>query len=110
MYDLIRTDSFDEQLREIIFRIADNYGNEKALKILGEIENSIADLSSFPKSGVDPKYNVLKRNGFKVLILKKNLVFYKINEEEHRVIIEAITDFRRDYARIVLGRSDYSPE
>lgn len=105
MYDLIRTDQFDEQLREIIYRIVDNFGSDTALKVLNKIENEILQLSDFPGMGIDPKYVVLKRNGYKVLVLKKNLVFYKIDEKNKKVIIDAITDSRRDYVRIVLGKS-----
>lgn len=52
---------------------------------------------------MDPKYMVLKRQGFKVLILEKDLVFYKINEKEKVVTIYAVTDHRQDYMKILKG-------
>lgn len=106
MYQLIRTDTFDVQLREIIFRISDNFGRDKALEVLDDIEHSLTQLSDFPRLGPEPKYVVLKRQGFRVLVLKKNLVFYKVNDKSKTVTIEAIVDARRDYVRIVLGVSD----
>lgn len=53
--------------------------------------------------GTDPRYLVLKRQGYKVLILEKELVFYKIDEENRKVIIYAVVDQRQDYVNIVRG-------
>lgn len=52
---------------------------------------------------VDPRYLVLKREGYKVLILEKDLVFYKIDEERKKVIVYAVVDQRQDYLNIILG-------
>lgn len=46
---------------------------------------------------------MLKRQGYKVLILKKNLVFYKINEEKKEVTVYAVVDQRQDYLNIIRG-------
>ena len=46
---------------------------------------------------------MLKREGYKVLILEKDLVFYKINEERRKVIVYAVVDQRQDYLNIILG-------
>ena len=51
----------------------------------------------------EPRYLVLKRQGYKVLILEKNLVFYKINEEKKEVTIYAVVDHRQDYLNIIRG-------
>mgnify|MGYP000264949034 len=40
---------------------------------------------------------------YKVLILEKNLVFYKINEEKKEVVIYAVVDHRQDYLNIIRG-------
>lgn len=53
--------------------------------------------------GVDPHYLVWKRQGYKVLILEKNLVFYKINEDKKEVVIYAVVDQRQDYLNIIRG-------
>ena len=46
---------------------------------------------------------VLRRQGYKVLILEKDLVFYKVNEAEKTVIIYAVVDQRQDYLDIIRG-------
>ena len=103
MYQLTRTDTFDEQLREIILRIADNFGTANALEILDSIEESLNNLSAFPRMGADPKYPVLKRQGYKVLILEKDLVFYKIDDDRKTVTVYAVFDQRQDYLSIIRG-------
>lgn len=53
--------------------------------MLDDIEERINDLADNPHIGVDPRYLVLKRQGYKVLILEKDLVFYKINESKKKL-------------------------
>lgn len=48
-----------------------------------------------------PRYPILKRQGYRVLILKKDLVLYKINEAKKEVIIYAVVDHRQDYLNII---------
>lgn len=52
--------------------------------------------------GTDPRYPVLKRQGYKILILSKDLVFYKIDEANRRVVIYAVVDQRQDYLSIIM--------
>ena len=51
----------------------------------------------------EPRYLILKRQGYKVLILEKDLVFYKIHEENKQVIVYAVVDQRQDYLNIIRG-------
>ena len=80
-----------------------NFGNDVALKKLDEIEDRIRQLGENPDLGIDPRYLVLKRQGYKVLILEKDLVFYKVNEARKEVIIYAVVDQRQDYLNIIRG-------
>ena len=103
MICVIRTDTADAGIRKIILYIAQNFGNEVALEQLDYIEKKILELGNDPYIGTDPRYLVLKRQGYKVLILKKDLVFYKINEEKKTVIVYAVVDGRQDYLNIIRG-------
>lgn len=100
-YQLIRTDTADEGIRKIILSIAQKFGNAVALKKLHEMEEAILSLGRNPYVGVDPRYPVLRRQQYKILILKKSLVFYKINEEKKLVTIYAVVDQRQDYLSII---------
>ena len=102
-YNVIRTDVADEQIRNIILYIAERFGDEVALKKLDELEKSILALAKNPNMGMEPRYLVLKRQGYKVLILEKNMVFYKVNECKKEVIIYAVADQRQDYLNIIRG-------
>ena len=102
-YRIIRTDVADSQIRSIILYVAEVFGNQIALEKLKELEESILALAENPYLGTRPQYPVLKRQGYKVLILKKNLVFYKVKEEQKEVIIYAVIDGRQEYLRIIQG-------
>ena len=102
-YNVIRTDVADLQIRNIILYVAENFGNDVALEKLDNLEKSILALGDNPDIGTQPKYPVLKRQGYKVLILEKNLVFYKVNENKKEVIIYAVVDQRQDCLNIIRG-------
>ena len=102
-YGIIRTDTADALIREIILYIAENFGNSVALKKLGELEEAILSLGDNPYIGTTPKYNVLKRQGYMALILEKNLVFYKINEEKKMVTVYSVFEQRQNYLDIIRG-------
>ena len=102
-YGVIRTDTADVLIREIILYIAETFGNSVALKKLGELEEAISSLGDNPYIGTTPKYNVLKRQGYMVLILEKNLVFYKINEEKKMVTVYSVFEQRQNYLDIIRG-------
>lgn len=101
-YKIIRTDKADEQLREIIFYIAeDSRSIDIALNYLDKIQKAINSLEEFPMSGSIPRYSILKKQGFRVLIEERHLVFYKINEDKKKVVIYAVVDGRREYRNLI---------
>lgn len=102
-YNIIRTDVADAQIRSIILYVAEKFGNEIALQKLNALEKSILALADNPDIGTEPRYLVLKRQGYKVLILEKDLVFYKVNESKKEVIAYAVIDQRQDYLNIIRG-------
>lgn len=102
-YNIIRTDTADAGIRQIILYIAQNFGNDTALKKLDELEHNISMLADDPYIETSPKYPILKRQGYKVLILKKDLLFYKIDDINKEVVIYAVVDSRQDYLNIILG-------
>ena len=102
-YKIVRTDTADAGLRKIVLYIAQNFGNDMALKKLDEIEDRIQQLGDNPDLGINPRYLVLKRQGYKVLVLEKDLVFYTVNEARKEVTIYAVVDQRQDYLNIIRG-------
>lgn len=101
-YNIIRTDKLEEQLREIIFYIADDSGSiDIALDYLNKIEKAIKRLEDFPMSGSIPRYSILRKQGYRVLIVERHLIFYKVNEDKKEVILYAVVDGRREYKNLI---------
>ena len=102
MYRILRTDKAEDQLRDIIFYIADDSADvDTALRYLEKIETAINRLQKFPNSESIPRYSILKKQGYRVIIVEKHLVFYKVNEGDKTVIIYAIVDGRREYKNLI---------
>ncbi len=102
-YTIIRTDTADALIHNIILDIAEKFGVEIALAKLEELEKQIMLLGDNPYIGTDPRYMILRRQGYKVLVTEKNLVFYKINEVQKVVIVYAVVDQRQDYLNVIRG-------
>lgn len=102
-YSFVRTDAADSQIRGIILYVAEKFGKVVALEKSEHLEKGILALADSPDIGMEPKYPVLKRQGYKVLVLEKNLVFYKVNESQKEVVIYAVVDQRQDYLNIIRG-------
>ncbi len=102
-YTVIRTDTADSLIYRIILGIAENFGAEVALEKLDELERQIMLLADNPYIGTNPRYMILRRQGYKVLVTEKNLVFYKVNEKEKVVTVYAVVDQRQDYLNILRG-------
>ena len=102
-YTVIRTDTADALIHKIILDIAEKFGTETALEKLDELEKQIMLLGNNPHIGTEPRYMILRRQGYKVLVTEKNLIFYKIDEKQKTVTVYAVVDQRMDYLNIVRG-------
>ena len=102
-YEVIRTDTADSLIRKIVLYVAENFGPDVALEKLDNLEEVIMSLGENPYIGTEPKYNILKRQGYLVLILEKDLVFYKVDDNKKQVIVYAVVDQRQDYLSIIRG-------
>lgn len=100
-YKIVQTDKANDQLNDIIQYIAKDSGDDVALNYLDAIEKSILKLKDFPKSGNIPRYSLLKRQGYRVLVSQRHLIFYKIDEDKKLVTIYAIVDSRREYLSLI---------
>lgn len=102
-YEVIRTDTADSLIRKIVLYAAENFGTDVALEKMDNLEEAIMSLGENPYIGTEPKYNILKRQGYLVLILDKDLVFYKVDDDKRQVIVYAFVDQRQDYLSIIRG-------
>ena len=102
-YKVERTDTADSLIRKIVLFIAENFGNDVALEKLDDLEKSIMKLRDNPYIGVEPRYNILRRQGYLVLVLEKILVFYKVDDAKKLVTVYAVVDQRQGYLSIIRG-------
>lgn len=102
-FTVIRTDTADAHIHKVILYLAEEFGATVALEKLDELEKQIMMLGDNPHMGTDPRYMILRRQGYKVLVLEKNLVFYKIDEAKKLVVVYAVIDARQDYLNIIRG-------
>ena len=102
-YRILRTDTADAHIHKIIMYIAEKFDADIALKKLDEIESNIMLLADDPYLGEEPRYTLLKRQGYRVLVLEKDLVFYKVDDKKKTIMIYAVVDQRQDYINILRG-------
>ena len=101
-YEIYRTDKANDQLHAIIQYIAADSGSaEVALRYLEKLEKAIRSLETSPHMGGIPRYAILKRQGYRVLIVERNLIFYKVDDEAKRVVLYAVVDARQGYVNLV---------
>ncbi len=100
-YNILRTDKANDQLFDVIQYIADNAGANIALQYLDKLEVAVINLADFPYSGTVPRYSILKKQGYRVLIVERHLTFYKVDEEKQTVMIHAVVDGRQEYRNLV---------
>ena len=101
-YRILRTDKANDQLYSILQYIAEDSGSvELALKYLDVLEAEIQKLETTPHIGSRPRYSILRKQGYRVLIIRRHLVFYKSDDERQEVIIYAVVDSRQQYLNLI---------
>ena len=100
-YNILRTDKANDQLFDVIQYIAADAGANIALQYLDKLETAVMNLADFPYSGTVPRYSILKKQGYRVLIVERHLIFYKVDEEKQTVMIHAVVDGRQEYRNLV---------
>lgn len=101
-YKILRTDKAEDQLRDIIFYIAEDSGSvDIAFDYLDKIEKAIRQPEKSSNVGVKPRYSILRKQGYLVLIVERHLVFYKVDEQKKQIMIYSIIDSRREYEKLI---------
>lgn len=99
-YQVLRTDTADEQIRDIAHHLLQASGTAAALKFVDELEGATANLSEFPRIGAVPKWGTLARRGFRSLVVSPYIVLYSVDDARQLVIVEAVVYGRREYWKL----------
>lgn len=94
-YTILRTDKANDQMYDLIQYIAENADPDTALDDLDDLQREIMKLETTPYMGSCPRYSILKKQGYRVLIVSRHLIFYKVSDQEKQVMIYAVADGRQ---------------
>ena len=100
-YSIIRTDKFNDQLTDIIMYISSTFSKKEAIEYLNNLEKQINNLKEYPLIGVVPRYQPISRQGYRALICKQNVVFYKVNEDKKEIALHIIVSSKRNYINLI---------
>lgn len=100
-YTLVKTDRAFESMRNILHFISYHFDAGTALRKVDELEKGMNLLSENPYMGSKPRDRVLRREGYRVLTMEKNIVFYKVDEAKQAIVIYFVADQRQDYIRLL---------
>lgn len=100
-FSVIQTFAFQKQLEQILDYIETAFSKEYAYDYLTYLEKQVDNLKEFPNLG---KKICLKTSTIKptnAFISKKNIVFYRVNEEEKTIVLIAITNSDQNYLNLM---------
>lgn len=101
-YQVLRTATADEQIQDIVaYLVSLSGGSQTALKFLDQLEEAADRLAVFPKTGMVPRWGTLAKRGYRAMTVGEYLLLYTIDDEEQRVVVEAVVHGRREYWRLV---------
>ncbi|MBQ7641308.1 MAG: type II toxin-antitoxin system RelE/ParE family toxin [Acholeplasmatales bacterium] len=100
-YKTVRTDKFNDQLIDIIMYIRDAFSKKEAVDYLDYLESIINNLKDFPYVGVVPRYQAIAKQGYRAIICKQNILFYKVKEDFKEIILSIIVSSKRNYINLV---------
>ena len=100
-YKIINTRRFDENLQDIITYIRDEFSSKEANEYLNYLHEQIENLKIFPDIVRIPRSLALLKQGYRVLVSKQNLLFYKIDEINKNIILYTIVSSKQDYINLI---------
>ncbi|GBD67055.1 type II toxin-antitoxin system RelE/ParE family toxin [Tetragenococcus halophilus] len=83
-------------LTELSDYLVINFSETLSMKVLSELFDIFDSLAEFPYSGKDASFLMFTFEGYMYLPLKKNVVFYTINEEKKAVTLLRLFSVNED--------------
>lgn len=100
-YRIVRSEIFENQLDQILDYIKVSFSKEQALDYLNYLQKEIDNLGKFPNLGKKVCFKINSSEPTNAFISKKNIVFYRINEEEKTITLIAIATASQNYLSLM---------
>jgi len=100
-FSIYRTDKFNDQLNDIIMYINNTFSKKEAVDYLNYLIKEIDKLKDFPYIGTVPRYVSISKQGYRSLIVKQNIIFYKVDDIKKIVILHIIVSSKREYLNLI---------
>ncbi len=98
MYKVILSTDANNDINQIVVFIASESGSTRtALNYLDKLESTILSLNKYPERGSNPRYKILRNQGYKFIVVENHLVFYKIKEDNKTVVIYRVLHHKSSY-------------
>lgn len=105
MYSLIFTETAKQDYINIARYIAEESSNtDIVIKYILKLQSETERLKEFPDIGIFPKDRFILSVGYRILICDDYLTFYKILEEEKKVVIHKVINGKRDYKHFLRNK------
>ena len=101
-YEIYRTEHFSQKITDLMLYIAEASGfTDRALHTVDRIEEAVLRLADFPESGILPRYESIRRKGYRILVVERYLIFYRVDTQKEIVYLEEIFDGRQLYINYI---------
>lgn len=98
MYKVNLTIDANNDINQIVVFInLESKDRYTAISYLDLLEESVLSLEKFPERGSNPRYKILRNQGYKFLAVKSHLIFYKIDQEKKMVTIYRVLHNKSQY-------------
>ena len=96
------TETAKDDLRGIAHYIATASGEKSvAINFVNELREKTRILENFPEIGASPRDRVMLSAGYRYLVHKDHLIFYRFESGEGTSYILAIFNAKRDYTKVM---------
>lgn len=97
-YRVVQTAIFQSLLKELLFNLSQKYSKKVAIEYDEFLKSQLKMLEEYPFMW--PLDSVQEFKDYHLLISRKNIIFYRIDEEKKMVICEIIASSDQNYLNL----------
>ena len=90
-------------MHHIVLHVKQSFSNEIAKSVYQDIKDRILLLADNPYMGTIPRHTVLRNKNYRMLIINKNIILYRVFDDKNEVRIYNIFSQRQDYLQLLQG-------